>query len=184
MPLHSEQKTLPFTPHQLFDLVADVERYPEFLPWCLDCRITKRETDHTFLADLIIGYKFIREKFGSRVTLNRTGTPPPNGNPSAIWGPESNQRWTPDCAGVTTLASSENDIPTIRVEYISGPMRYLSNNWRFIDNHDGTTTIHFDIDFEFKNALLQGLMGLFFHEAVRRMVTAFEARAQAVYDPQ
>lgn len=157
MPIHSEQKTLPFTPHQLFDLVADVERYPEFLPWCLDCRITKHETNDTFLADLIIGYKFIREKFGSRVTIHR-GTSDPS-----------------------TDSFSDTDIPTIRVEYISGPMRYLSNNWRFIDNHNGTTTIHFDIDFEFKNALLQGLMGLFFHEAIKRMVSAFESRAQAIY---
>ncbi len=156
MPTHTEQKILPYTPDQLFDLVADVERYPEFLPWCLDCRITTREKEDVFLADLIIGYKFIREKFGSRVTLNRNLH--------------------------TSLTTEKTpNTPTIQVEYISGPMRYLSNNWRFVGNNNGTTTIHFDIDFEFKNAILQGLMGLFFHEAIKRMVSAFETRAQAVY---
>lgn len=69
----------------------------------------------------------------------------------------------------------------IHVEYISGPMRYLSNHWRFIDNGDGTTTIDFYLDFEFKNPLLQKVVGVLFHEAVRRMVSAFEARAQVLY---
>ena len=42
MPEHRETKHLPYTPEQMFDLVADVERYPEFLPWCVACRITGR----------------------------------------------------------------------------------------------------------------------------------------------
>jgi coenzyme Q-binding protein COQ10 len=68
MPQHSEQKILPYTPAQLFALVADIERYPEFLPWCLAARIRSREAD-VITADLIIGYKAFREKFTSIVTL-------------------------------------------------------------------------------------------------------------------
>ena len=45
MPTHAEQRVLPYTPEQLFDLVADIERYPEFLPWCVGARIRKREAD-------------------------------------------------------------------------------------------------------------------------------------------
>ncbi len=70
MPTHEEKRNLPYSQQQLFDLVADVEKYPEFLPWCLASRITKREGD-VFYADLIIGYKMVREKFTSKVTLHK-----------------------------------------------------------------------------------------------------------------
>ena len=69
MATHAEQRVLPYTPKQLFDLVADVERYPEFLPWVSAVRIRKRE-GNVFHADLVIGFKMIRERYGSRVTLN------------------------------------------------------------------------------------------------------------------
>lgn len=71
MPVHRESKLLPFTPEQIFDLVGDVERYPEFLPWCVACRIKTRETPERFTADMAVGFKMVREKFTSRVTLER-----------------------------------------------------------------------------------------------------------------
>lgn len=70
MPKHAEQRLLKHTPQQLFDLVADVDRYQEFLPWCVASRVNRRDGD-TIHADLVIGYKMFREKFTSRVTLNR-----------------------------------------------------------------------------------------------------------------
>ncbi len=70
MPTHAEKRVLPYTPAQLFDMVADVERYPDFLPWCLASRITKRE-GNVITADLIIGFRMVRERFTSRVTLAR-----------------------------------------------------------------------------------------------------------------
>ncbi len=69
MPTHAEKRWLPYTQQQLFDMVADVERYPEFLPWAVACRIKKRE-DNVLLADLMIGFKMIRERFTSRVVLD------------------------------------------------------------------------------------------------------------------
>jgi len=70
MPTHAEQRVLPYRPDQLFDLVADIERYPEFLPWCVAARI--RSCDETMVvADLVIGFKMIRERFTSRVKLDR-----------------------------------------------------------------------------------------------------------------
>jgi coenzyme Q-binding protein COQ10 len=70
MTIHSEQRVMPFRPEQLFDLVADVRRYPEFLPWCVGARI--RQSDGTLIvADLMIGYKLVRERFTSRVSLDR-----------------------------------------------------------------------------------------------------------------
>ncbi|HLW28181.1 MAG TPA: type II toxin-antitoxin system RatA family toxin [Kiloniellales bacterium] len=69
MPTHAERRRLPYQPEQLYDLVADVERYPEFLPWCLGARIKRRE-GNTLIADLIVGFKMIRERFTSRVVLH------------------------------------------------------------------------------------------------------------------
>ncbi len=143
MTTHAETRNLPYTKSQLFKLVAEVEKYPEFLPWCLASRITKRDGDDIFYADLIIGYKMVREKFGSKVTLDE-----PN---------------------------------LVHVEYLSGPMRYLSNYWKFIEEEDGSCTIDFFVDFEFKNKILQSLIGAFFNEVVRRMVGAFEDRAKELY---
>ncbi len=72
MPTHAETRYLPYAPDQLFDLVADVERYPEFLPWCVAARIRRRDGD-IFFADLVIGFKMIRERYTSKVCLDRAG---------------------------------------------------------------------------------------------------------------
>lgn len=71
MQTHIEQKKLPYTPEQMFDLVADVGKYQEFAPWCVASRVTKREGEGVFYADLIVGYKLFREKFSSKVFLQR-----------------------------------------------------------------------------------------------------------------
>lgn len=70
MPTHAQKRRLAYRPEQLFDLVADIERYPEFLPWCVGCRVTKREGE-VIWGDLAVGFKVFREKFTSRVTLRR-----------------------------------------------------------------------------------------------------------------
>lgn len=70
MPSHSEKRLLPYTPEQLFDLVADVERYPEFLPWCKAARVLERGNDR-ITADLMIGTRIFSEKFRSDVRLDR-----------------------------------------------------------------------------------------------------------------
>jgi coenzyme Q-binding protein COQ10 len=66
---YSERRMLPYTPRQLFELVAEVDRYPEFLPWCIGARILRRH-DNMLFADLIIGWKILREKFSSKVVLD------------------------------------------------------------------------------------------------------------------
>ena len=143
MPTHGERKILPYTPGQMFDLVADIDRYPEFLPWCVACRVTK--TDGPVIwGDLMVGFKVFRETFTSKVTLHAPGG--------------------------------------IDVEYINGPFRYLNNHWKFhpVDGGAGTE-IDFFIDFEFRSRLLQMVATTVFNEAVRRMVGAFEIRADAIY---
>ena len=142
MPTHAEKKKLPYSPEQLFDLVADIERYPEFLPWCVGARIRERN-GNLILGDLLIGYKMLRERFTSRVELTR-----------------------PD---------------RIDVSYSEGPFKYLNNHWLFLRQDDGGTVIDFYVDFEFRSKMLQKVMELFFTEAVKRMVAAFEVRAHQLY---
>lgn len=61
---------MPYTPEQVFDVVADVRRYPEFLPWCKGARILSSDAT-TMTADLIIGYGPFNETFTSKVTFDR-----------------------------------------------------------------------------------------------------------------
>lgn len=70
MPTHAERKTLPYTAEQMFDLVADVGKYPDFLPWCVGARV-RSHTETEIVADLTIGFGPFRESFNSRVELDR-----------------------------------------------------------------------------------------------------------------
>ena len=142
MTVHSEKRVLPYSPEQLYALVADVKSYPEFLPWCMAARI-RHQDDYALEADLIIGFQMFRERFTSYITL-------------------------------------DPDNLEIKVEYAEGPFKYLTNEWRFLE-HDEGCEIDFYVDFEFNSRLLQSVIETLFTEAVRRMVGAFENRADALY---
>lgn len=146
MPTHSETKTLPYTARQMYDLVADVARYPEFLPWCSAARIRSLrdiEGGQVMDAELVISFKVFREKFGSRVELY------------------------PDRRHIDT-------------RYIDGPFKHMVSTWDFRDA-EGGCEVDFHVDFEFRNRVLQGVIGLVFNEAMQRVVRAFERRAQQIY---
>ena len=72
MPRHSETRHLPYTPEQLFDLVADIGRYDEFLPWVVAVRIRSSSETET-VADLVVGFSAFKERFTSRVKKQRPG---------------------------------------------------------------------------------------------------------------
>ncbi len=146
MPTHSEVRSLPYSAKQMYALVADVERYSEFLPWCSAARIRQRVQNgesEILDADLVISFKVFREKFGSRVTL-----------------------W--------------ENMHKIDTEYLDGPFKYMQSNWSFSDTDEGCD-VEFFVDFEFKNAILQRIIGVVFNEAMQRIVRAFETRAAVLY---
>lgn len=73
MPSHSETRELPYSAQQMYDLVADVPAYPEFLPWTAAARVRSRRNEgarEIMEADLVISFKVFRERFGSRVVLD------------------------------------------------------------------------------------------------------------------
>ena len=69
MPMHAEKRVLPYAPEQMFDLVADVERYPEFLPWCTGVRVLERNAD-VVISRMEVGFKLFHESFTTRVKLS------------------------------------------------------------------------------------------------------------------
>ena len=142
MPGIRETRRLPYSAEQMFDLVADVSRYPEFLPWVIATRV--RSNDETeMVADMLVGFKAIREKFTSRVTKHR-----------------------PD---------------EINVHYVDGPLRDLDNVWRFVALDESSCEVDFSVEFTFRNIMFEKLAGQYFDRAFRKMVTAFETRAEALY---
>ena len=140
---HEERRIIKHTPSNLFKLVSDVKRYPEFLPWCLGARV-KNNRKNNFEADLIIGFKIYKEIYSSEISL-------------------------------------DNINKKIIVNYKDGPFEYLENYWVFYYNNNGCE-VEFMVYFKFKSVFLQTLMETLFSEAVRRMVGAFEKRANELYN--
>ncbi|MBX3482148.1 type II toxin-antitoxin system RatA family toxin [Phenylobacterium sp.] len=144
---HHVSRVLPYTPDQLFALVGDVERYPEFVPWITAMRTWNRrqagEGVDQVDAEAGVGFSFLKERFATRVHR------------------DANAR-------------------QIDVNLLSGPFRKLTNRWRFHPDEAGTR-IEFDIDFQFKAKLLEGLLAVNFHHAVERLMGCFEDRARALY---
>ena len=141
MPSVRELRAMPYSAEQMFDLVADVSRYAEFLPWVVGTRV-RSDSDTEMIADLLVGFNALREKFTSRVEKQRPGM--------------------------------------IQVFYLDGPMRDLDNTWKFRSTPTGCE-VDFAVSFTFRNALFEALAGQYFDRAFRKMVSAFETRAQQLY---
>jgi coenzyme Q-binding protein COQ10 len=138
----------------MFALVADVDRYPEFVPLCRALKVRSRSmaeqgkgecsTVEVLVADMTVAYKLVRESFRSRVTLDRPNL-------------------------------------QILVEYLEGPFSHLENRWIFHPTGEGACEVEFFIDYEFRSRTLGLLMGTMFDAAFRRFAAAFERRADDIY---
>jgi coenzyme Q-binding protein COQ10 len=142
MPGIRETRRLPYSAEQMFDLVADVARYGEFLPWVVATRV-KSDSESEMVADMLVGFKALREKFTSKVVKRRPHE--------------------------------------IEVIYLDGPLKDLDNTWAFRDLPEGGCEIDFCVEFAFRNRVFEAIAGQYFDRAFRKMVGAFEARADALY---
>ncbi|MBF0182139.1 MAG: type II toxin-antitoxin system RatA family toxin [Magnetococcales bacterium] len=133
--------TVPFTPEQMYVLVEDMDRYPEFIPWIVKACKSDVQEDR-FKSEMTFSFKGIRETF---ITEDRC---------------VPNER--------------------ITITLVSGPFRNLESEWRFTPVEEGAR-IDFQIQFSFKNRLLDLTLGPVFGEAARRMVDAFKQRATEIY---
>jgi coenzyme Q-binding protein COQ10 len=145
MPRHSETRQLPYSAEQMYALVSDVASYPQFLPWVSAIRV-RSDSETETVADMIVGFKGLKETFTSRVVKQRPGH--------------------------------------VHVDYVDGPLKHLTNDWRFKDDGAGGVLVDFTVDFAFKNQLFEMLAGQMFDRALRKMITAFEARAAELYPPR
>lgn len=142
MPRHTETRRLPYSPEQMFALVADVARYPDFLPWVSAIRV-RSNSDTQMVADMVVGFKGLRETFTSKVAKVHPAR--------------------------------------ISVDYVDGPLKYLRNDWNFRPGDSGGCQVDFSVDFAFKNRVFEVLAGQVFDRALRKMISAFEGRAAALY---
>jgi coenzyme Q-binding protein COQ10 len=155
MSIYTQKRFLPYTPDQLFELVAAVDRYPEFLPWCRAARIRSGEKlkgigdKAVIVADLVIGFGMIRERYTSSVMLQ----PPKRIDVTCVEGP----------------------FRYFDSHWIFEPVAPSAEHPR------GGTMLTFRIRFELRSKLLNSLMGMLFNDAARNMVAAFEGRAKQLY---
>jgi len=153
MTAHSERRRVPYSPEQMFDLVADVGAYPEFIPWISGSRIRKKSGSaaegETFEADLVISFKVFRESYTSLVK---------------------------------THPARDDGVARIDVEAISGPFNKLVTRYAFHPVEGGGCDMAFDVDFAFRSRLMQKAAGAAFDIAMRRVAGAFEDRAKVLYD--
>jgi coenzyme Q-binding protein COQ10 len=139
---YNDVKEMDFSATSIYNLVKDIEKYPEFLPWCNAVRITSVQGNE-ILADMVVGFSGITEKYTSRVNFD-----------------DKNKK--------------------IFVQYEHGPFKYLENQW-FFESIGDKTKVHFNIEFEFKSKILDVVLSPIFETVIKRMISAFEERAQELY---
>tara|TARA_B100001175_G_C19130608_1_gene458768 strand:- start:95 stop:532 length:438 start_codon:yes stop_codon:yes gene_type:complete len=127
---------------RLFDIVIDIESYPEYIPWCTRMVINEKKTNEIY-ADMYVQYKFIlAQKFGSYVKFNRNKL-------------------------------------TIETNYIEGPLKDLTTNWRFEKINKNQSKIIFKVNFEFKNFIHQKVAETFYPLIENKMINSFKKRADS-----
>jgi coenzyme Q-binding protein COQ10 len=156
MPQFSTKRRVKHSASDMFDLVADVGHYPEFVPLCSALKVRSHtgagqekgkdrgKDKEILIVDMTVAYKLISETFSSRVTLDKPGL-------------------------------------MIHVEYLDGPFKRMDNLWSFRPTGERACEVTFDIDYEFNNRMLAMLMGAMFDAAFRKFSAAFEKRADEIY---
>tara|TARA_Y100000590_G_scaffold330142_1_gene374974 strand:- start:1622 stop:2071 length:450 start_codon:yes stop_codon:yes gene_type:complete len=142
MPSASIKKEIPCSKDKLIKMVLDIEKYPEFVPWCLSGKIhSKKEKDDKveITADLTIGKSFFNETYKSFVIYDRSSD-------------------------------------SIHVTNIDGPLKHLENKW-FFSERGKKSEVHFHVDFELKNKILNMFMVKSFDIGLKKIANAFEKRA-------
>ena len=142
MPSASIKKEIPCSKDKLIKMVLDIEKYPEFVPWCLSGKIhSKKEKDDKveITADLTIGKSFFNETYKSFVIYDRS-------------------------------------TDSIHVTNIDGPLKHLENKW-FFSEKGKKSEVHFHVDFELKNKILNMFMVKSFDIGLKKIANAFEKRA-------
>lgn len=155
MTAHSELRRVPYTPQQMFDLVSDVGSYPKFIPWISGSRVRKKT------GDAETGVTFEADLVIAFAVFRESYT-----------------------SLVKTFPAGDDDIARIDIEAISGPFNKLVSRYAFHPAEGGACDMEFDVDFAFRNRLMQRAAGAAFDIAMRKIAGAFEDRAKELYGSQ
>tara|TARA_E500000331_G_C16912325_1_gene564011 strand:+ start:15 stop:452 length:438 start_codon:yes stop_codon:yes gene_type:complete len=145
MPKASVKRLIEKKKDKLINFVLDIEKYPEFIPFCLGSKVYERKEKENFIlivADLTIGKGPFNDTYKSDVKYNK-----------------------------------KDD--TIFVTNIDGPLKYLKNNWKFVEINE-KTEVHFEVDFEIKNSFLNSIMKRSFEYGLNKIADAFQKRAESI----
>ena len=145
MPKASVKRLIEKKKDKLINFVLDIEKYPEFIPFCLGSKVYERKEKENFIlivADLTIGKGPFNDTYKSDVKYNK-----------------------------------KDD--TIFVTNIDGPLKYLKNNWKFVEINE-KTEVHFEVDFEIKNSFLNSIMTKSFEYGLNKIADAFQKRAESI----
>ena len=145
MPKASVTRHIAREKKKLIDFVLDIEKYPEFIPFCIDSKVYERndkKDEIAIVADLTIGKKPFVDTYKSDVRYKK-----------------------------------KDDL--IHVTNIGGPLKHLENNWKFIQK-ENITEVHFDVDFQIKNKLLDMIMTKSFEFGLNKIADAFQERAEKI----
>ena len=145
MPKASVKRTINNKKDKLIEFVLDIEKYPEFIPFCENSKVYDRKDEGeiiTIIADLTIGRGPFKDTFKSDVKFYK----------------------------------KDNHLHVVNIE---GPLNYMENNWKFIENGN-FTEVFFDIDFEIKNKFLNILMTKSFQYGLEKIADAFQKRAETL----
>ena len=146
MPKASVKRLIESKKEKLIDFVLDIEKYPEFIPFCLDSKVYEKKEEEDFIliiADLTIGKGPLKDTYKSDVRFNKRED-------------------------------------TIFVTNIDGPLKYLENRWKFIEQGN-LTEVSFDLDFEINNKFLNILMTKSFQFGLDKIADAFQKRAETLF---
>lgn len=144
MPKASVKRNINKKKDKLIEFVLDIEKYPEFIPFCLDSKVYDRKEENNqilIIADLTIGKGPFSDTYKSDVRYNK-----------------------------------KDD--TIHVTNIDGPLKYLENNWKFLEINN-KTEVYFEVDFEIKNIFLNTIMTKSFEYGLNKIADAFQQRAES-----
>lgn len=155
---------LPFGAREMYDLVADIEKYPLFLPWCRAVRVLERSPQGC-VAELSVGFRALRERFVSRV------------------------QFFPEDYRILTFYE-KGPLSDLRCEWSFTPCNNLAVNSKTKSSKTDVSAsqkrisscrVHFFVDFSFRPSLLNAMIDVFFDHAFQKMVAAFEQRAVELY---
>jgi coenzyme Q-binding protein COQ10 len=152
MPYHKDTLRSKHKTQELFDIVADVEKYPEFLPWVAKLRIVKRISENEIIAEMLVKFAAFTQKYTSRIEMHRPDS-------------EFSDGWI-------KVSLVEGPFKTLSTDW----------EFHATEDADGNRTeINFVLDFEFKSSFFEKLVGTVFEKASMKMSNAFLDRAEKLY---